>query len=151
MKLPSNPSINAQDFGRRNANSYTYWIKLHRYLSSNIFRKKLLRKCLAYDMYWFGCGQNGFGIWKTIFHRQFLSYFISPKQDRPKQLLIFEGGGFAASEINSHTINPQKGYFSIFHLWWKLKIFAEYRYDNFDWLCTCDFVRHNLNETQTSI
>ena len=49
-----NPSINAQDFGRRHANSYTDWKKLHRHLS-NLFREKLLRKYRAYDMCWFGC------------------------------------------------------------------------------------------------
>ena len=39
-----------------------------------LISKCFLRKCLAYDMCWFGCGQTGFGIWKRIFHRKFLTH-----------------------------------------------------------------------------
>jgi hypothetical protein len=64
-----NPSINAQNFGRRNANSHTYGTNLQWYIS-NLFIKKLLPKCLAYDRCWFGCGQIGFWIWKKISRRE---------------------------------------------------------------------------------
>ena len=75
--------------------------------------------------------------WKRIFHRKILTYvnLYRPSKTDLNNFWFFVGGWIAASEINPHTINPQKSTLRFFFRWWTIKIFAEggckfYRCDN---------------------